>query len=153
MAKTVAPLVENLTKTPNKYNLKPKNEIRPTRMGSLSQEIGSIYDHLSDYYGVDFNDLVYGDKGFMKTKYPQGFPDFKGDLVYSQKYGDEFEKWAKENRGIDFLDRRWERYKLDPDDFEADFDPKYLEEVKKYGASIDPENPILSRPKPERWYF
>ena len=130
----------------NKYNLKPTSEIRPFRSGSMSQEISSAYENLSDTYGVDMNDLVYGDKGFMKTKYPQGFPDFKGDVVYNNKYWDEFEKWAKENRGVDFDDRRWERYKVDPDYFERKHTPEIIKQVREYGKSVDPKHAIHKRP-------
>jgi len=80
-------------------------EIRPARQGSMSQEIGSIYQNASDRYGLDFSDLVYGNKGFMKTKYPNDFPDFKGDVVYSEKYFDELDKWFKENTGMSLKDR------------------------------------------------
>ena len=36
----------------------------------------------------------------MKSCYPEGFPDFNGDVIYSQKYWDEFENWLEEERGI-----------------------------------------------------
>ena len=84
-------------------NIKPT--IRPYRAGSLSQEIGSTYDNLSDKHGLDFNELVYGNRGFMKTKYPNGFPDFKGDIVYNKKYFDELDNWFKENTGMSLSDR------------------------------------------------
>ena len=63
---------------------------------SQAQEIGREYDRLSKEFGIDFNDLVYGEKGFMKTKYPEGFPDFAGDVIYSKKYWDELVEFAKE---------------------------------------------------------
>jgi len=63
---------------------------------SQAQEIGREYDRLSKEFGIDFNDLVYGEKGFMKTKYPEGFPDFAGDIIYSKKYWDELVEFAKE---------------------------------------------------------
>ena len=72
---------------------------------SQSQEIDRIYRLLSDRYGVDLVELVYGKNGFMKTKYPNGFPDFKGDVVYSEKYWDEFERWLDKERGIILSDK------------------------------------------------
>lgn len=63
---------------------------------SQAQEISSEYRRLSKEYGIDFEDLVYGEKGFMKTKYPEGFPDFAGDVIYSKKYWDELVEFAKE---------------------------------------------------------
>ena len=71
---------------------------------SQSQEIAATYRKLSDLYGVDMDELVYGEGGFMKTKYPQGFPDFAGDVIFSEKYWDEFEKWCKE-KGITLDDK------------------------------------------------
>ena len=67
---------------------------------SQSQEIGSTYKKLSKLYNVDLEELVYGDDGFMKSCYPKGFPDFAGDVIYSDKYWAEFEKWLKETKGI-----------------------------------------------------
>lgn len=72
---------------------------------SQSQEIDRTYRLLSDRYGVDLVELVYGKNGFMKTKYPNGFPDFKGDVVYSEKYWDEFERWLDKERGIILSDK------------------------------------------------
>lgn len=131
---------------PNKYNLVPTEQIRPSRMGSVSQEVGSTYDHLSDLYGIDLNDLVYGDKGFMKTKYPQGFNDFAGDLVYSTKHWDEFEDWLNKDKGINMSDRRWERYKLDPDYFEYHTAPDVVKSTREYGAKLEPQHEIHKRP-------
>lgn len=68
---------------------------------SQSQEIGDAYKRLSKLYGVDFEDLVYGKDGFMNSVYPDDFPDFAGDVIYSEKYWNEFEKWLKDNKGID----------------------------------------------------
>ena len=138
---------------PNKYNLLPSSSIRPSRAGSMSQEIGSTYNHLSDLYGIDLNDLVYGDKGFMKTKYPQGFPDFAGDVVYSEKYWDEFEDWLNKDKNINLMDRRWERYKLDPDWYERQNDDIMLKPVREYGKKIEPDHPIHKRPyNPDMWW-
>lgn len=67
---------------------------------SQSQEIGDTYRRLSKLYGVDMEELVYGEDGFMKTRYPQGFPDFAGDVIYSEKYWNEFEDWLKNAKGI-----------------------------------------------------
>ena len=67
---------------------------------SQSQEISGEYDRLSKKYGIDFEDLVYGEEGFMKTKYPNNFPDFAGDVIYSEKYWNELVEFAKE-KGID----------------------------------------------------
>ena len=132
----------------NKYNLKPTSEIRPYRAGSMSQEIKSTYDNLSDLYGVDLEDLVYGKEGFKKTKYPNDFPDFKGDVVYSEKYWDEFEDFAK-SKGIDFDDRRWERYKLDPNYFERSFSPDIVKKTREYGKKLEPEHEIHKRELPD----
>lgn len=63
---------------------------------SQAQEISNEYRKLSKEYGIDFEDLVYGEKGFMKTKYPEGFPDFAGDVIYSEKYWNELVEFAKE---------------------------------------------------------
>ena len=131
---------------PNKYNLVPTQDIRPSRMGSMSQEAESIYNNLSDFYGVDLNDLVYGDKGFMKTKYPQGFPDFAGDVAYSDKYWNEFEDWLNKDKGINMSDRRWERYKLDPDYFEYHTSPDVVKSTREYGAKLEPQHEIHKRP-------
>ena len=65
---------------------------------SLSQEIGQAYKDLNKTYGVDVDKLV---AEFMKAKYPKGFPDFKGDVIYSEKYWDEFVDWAKKEKGVD----------------------------------------------------
>lgn len=67
---------------------------------SQSQEISREYDRLSKKYGINFEDLVYGEEGFMKTKYPDNFPDFAGDVIYSEKYWNELVKFAKE-KGIE----------------------------------------------------
>lgn len=66
---------------------------------SQSQEIGREYRRLSKEYGIDFEDLVYGEEGFMQTKYPNNFPDFAGDVIYSEKYWNELVEFAKE-KGI-----------------------------------------------------
>jgi hypothetical protein len=66
---------------------------------SQSQEISREYRRLSKEYGIDFEDLVYGEKGFMQTKYPNNFPDFAGDVIYSEKYWNELVEFAKE-KGI-----------------------------------------------------
>ena len=85
-----------------------KKKNRPIKSGSVSQEIGSIYEYLSDLYDVDLENLVYGSNGFMKSKYPNGFPDFAGDLVYSEKYWKEFENWLKKEKGIKLKETKQE---------------------------------------------
>lgn len=72
---------------------------------SQAQEIGQEYKRLSKKYGVDFNDLVYGKDGFMKSNYPDNpnyvyFPDFNGDVIFSQKHWNELVDWAENNKGI-----------------------------------------------------
>lgn len=62
---------------------------------SQSQEISNTYKELSKKYKVNFEELVYGKNGFMETKYPEGFPDFYGDVIYSEKYWQELVEWAK----------------------------------------------------------
>jgi hypothetical protein len=62
---------------------------------SISQEISSAYKQLSKEYGKDIEELVYGPNGFMATKYPNGLPDFRGDIIYSDKYWAEFEEWLE----------------------------------------------------------
>lgn len=66
---------------------------------SQSQEISKIYNDLSKDFKIDFEELVYGKDGFMQTKYPNGFPDFAGDVVYSEKYWNELVEFAK-TKGI-----------------------------------------------------
>ena len=68
---------------------------------SQSQEIGNYYKSFSKKYNLDLDELVYGKDGFMNSCYPNGFPDFAGDVIYSEKYWNEFEKWLKDNRGIE----------------------------------------------------
>jgi hypothetical protein len=67
---------------------------------SLSKEIRDVYKNLSIFYNIDLEELVYGNDGFMKSCYPEGFPDFDDDVIYSKKYWTEFEKWLKETKGI-----------------------------------------------------
>lgn len=64
---------------------------------SLSQEIGQAYRELSAKYGIDADKLV---SEFMKAKYPQGFPDFNGDVIYSEKYWNEFVDWCEREKGV-----------------------------------------------------
>ena len=71
---------------------------------SQSQEIGQSYQRLSKLYNVNLEDLVYGEDGFMKSCYPEGFPDFAGDVIFSEKYWDEFEKWLKDTKGIELIE-------------------------------------------------
>lgn len=69
---------------------------------SQGQEISNSYKKLSKEYNCDLEKLIYGKDGFMETFYPNGFPDFGGDIIFSEKYWDEFINWAKENNKIDF---------------------------------------------------
>lgn len=66
---------------------------------SQSQEIGNAYRNLSKKFRVDMEELVYGKDGFMSNCYPNGFPDFHGDVIFSEKYWNEFEDWCNK-RGI-----------------------------------------------------
>lgn len=59
---------------------------------SQAQEIAQSYRSLSRLYGVDMEDLVYGKDGFMNACYPDGFPDFAGDVIFSEKYWTELEQ-------------------------------------------------------------
>ena len=70
---------------------------------SQAQEISKMYKSLSKDFGIDFEDLVWGETGFMMTKYPEGFPDFDGDVVYSEKYWEELVDFAS-SKGIDISD-------------------------------------------------
>ena len=81
---------------------------------SSFEEASVMYEGLNKFYGYDLETMVYGEDGFMKEKYPNGFPDFKGDILYSSKHWDEFEDWAKDKYGIDFEQIRkdnFEEYK------------------------------------------
>ena len=71
---------------------------------SVTQELGDIYSALDKKYNLNLDELIHGKDGFMETKYPDGFEDFKGDIVYSQKYWKEFEQWLKDTKGIDLAD-------------------------------------------------
>ena len=87
---------------------------------SLAQEIGQEYRRLSKKYGIDFNDLVYGKDGFMKSMYPDNpdyvyFPDFNGDVIFSEKHWNELVDWAEKNKGIK-LDK-WEKSEDKYNDF------------------------------------
>lgn len=93
---------------------------------SQSQEISNSYKSLSDKYGIDLEKLVYGPDGFMATKYPNDFPDFKGDVIYSEKYWNEFEQWLKDEKGIEL-----------PHDDEPSFEELLGEDVN--GVSLQDE--------------
>jgi hypothetical protein len=48
---------------------------------------------------------IYGKDGFMNSCYPHNpdyvyFPDFNGDVIFSEKHWNELVDWAKKNRGI-----------------------------------------------------
>lgn len=77
---------------------------------SQSQEIGQAYKRLSDRYGIDFDELVYGRDGFMNSLYPRNpnyvyFPDFDGDVIYSEKHWNELVDWALKNKNVRL--QRW----------------------------------------------
>lgn len=87
---------------------------------SQSQEISAAYKRLSDVFGVDVEDLVYGKGNFLYSVYPEEWNkavgsrtgeealgngkkfDFDGDIIYSRKYWDEFVDWVRKEKGIDF---------------------------------------------------
>lgn len=83
-----------------------KNSIKVVPLTeSQSQEISGAYDRLNRLYGIDVEELVYGEDGFMQNQYPNGFPDFAGDVIYSEKYWKEFEQWLKAVKGITLVDK------------------------------------------------
>lgn len=84
---------------------------------SQTQEISRIYEKLGKDYGIDMNGLIHGKGGFMESRYPQGFPDFKGDVVYHPGHWDELEDWAKKEKGID-LEANRRKIKGIPADFD-----------------------------------
>ena len=92
---------------------------------SQSQEIAREYQRLSEKYDLDFEDLVYGEDGFMNNCYPDGFPDFNGDVIFSEKYWNEFEKWLKETKGIEL--------EHDNSDFLADSKEDKQRFIAKFG--------------------
>ena len=53
---------------------------------SQAQEIAKCYEDFSKEYNVNLGELVYGEDGFMNSCYPEGFPDFNGDVIFSEKY-------------------------------------------------------------------
>ena len=53
---------------------------------SQAQEISREYKILNRMYGEDIEELVYGKDGFMQSRYPEGFKDFAGDIIYNKKY-------------------------------------------------------------------
>lgn len=78
---------------------------------SSFEEPAVMYEGLGKFYGLNLENMVYGKNGFMKDKYPNGFPDFQGDVLYSPKHWDEFENWAKEKYGVDLEKIRQQNYK------------------------------------------
>jgi len=68
---------------------------------SQSQEIADSYRKLSKLYGVDVEKLVYGPEGFMASRYPDGF-DVSADIIFLEDKWNEFERWVKETKGVDF---------------------------------------------------
>ena len=106
-----------LTEQDHKYDVKftlvesvktnlVKNNNYTKLIESLSQEIGQEYRRLSEINGIDFDELVYGKDGFMNALYPSNpnyvyFPDFNGDVIYSEKHWNELVDWAKKEKGLD----------------------------------------------------
>lgn len=79
--------------------------LRSRKVAHSSFEEPSVaYDDLSRFYGLDLEKLVYGDNGFMKSVYPNGLPDFAGDILYSEKYWKQFEDWLKQKYGVSLED-------------------------------------------------
>jgi len=111
---------------------------------SQSQEIGDFYRKFSKDQGIDLDELVYGDDGFMKSCYPEGFPDFNGDVIYSQKYWEEFEKWLRDTKGIELKEHINDR----PADIENDQENHGVDnavvDCKKYTlvAHSEDEKPV-----------
>ena len=93
----------------NPFELSDKDiskDVRKWRSGSMSQEAESLMEHLSDTYGIDFDNLIYGEQGFHNSKYPQGLPEELRAGLYSDKYWDELDKWFKEGSGSSLADRK-----------------------------------------------
>lgn len=100
---------------------------------SVSQEISKAYTQLNREYGVNVEELVYAPDGFMATKYPNGFPDFNGDIIYSEKYWAEFEEWLKQNNKLN-KSRKSFNADLEDDLTDQEFAEQFkqrLEEIKK----------------------
>lgn len=98
---------------------------------SQSQELSSIYKLLKDRFmsqtGKTLEELVYGPDGFMATNYPDGFPDFAGDLVYSEKYWHEFTNWLDNKFGSN--DPKVEVVESQIDDFDTQIQSDELAEL------------------------
>ena len=82
----------------------------PKEREIVAKAIGHDADFIFDDEDDDDDDKVNNITGinvaalaneFMETKYPNGFPDFDGDVIYSRRYWDEFAKWAKETKNAD----------------------------------------------------
>lgn len=65
---------------------KKDDTIKEALTESQAQEISREYKILNRMYGVDIEELVYGKDGFMQSRYPEGFKDFAGDIIYNKKY-------------------------------------------------------------------
>lgn len=89
-------------------NLQKETIVKENLDESQSQEIADSYRNLSKLYGVDVAELVYGPKGFMASHYPNGF-DVSADIIFLEDKWNEFEKWVKETKGIDFKAIRQKR--------------------------------------------
>lgn len=109
---------------------------------SQSQELSKIYTLLKDRFmsqtGKTLEELVYGPDGFMATNYPDGFPDFAGDLVYSEKYWHEFTNWLNNKFGSD--DPKVEVVESQIDDFDTQIQSDELAELSgAVDTDITPE--------------
>jgi len=94
---------------------------------SQSQEIAKYYRDFSDKYNLDLEDLIYGPEGFMETCYPNDFPDFKGDIIFSEKYWNEFEQWLKDTKGITLKHEDSSDFLVDSKEDEQRFAEKFGE--------------------------
>ena len=127
---------------------------------SQAQEIGQAYKRLSDKYGVDFDELVYGKGGFMDSLYPTNpdyvyFPDFNGDVIFSEKHWNELVDWALKNKNVklqrwgeddnaetygDELINDWEQRHPWNDDIDENLQESKLNEAPdQYGVLTDDE--------------
>ena len=102
---------------------------------SISQEISRAYKQLSKEYGRDIEELVYGPNGFMATNYPNGLPDFRGDIIYSDKYWAEFEEWLEAQDQIE-------------EDLEDDLtDQEFAEQLQARLQEADVKSTAIDRPE------
>lgn len=118
---------------------------------SISQELNKAYSEISKAYGKDLNELLYGPEGFMTLNYPNGFEDFKGDIIYSEKYWTEFEKWLEENNKLDDSNIEDQEDDLTDREFAEQLQERLLQEVdltsRKKGDPVAPS--VLNNPSHE----